>query len=85
MLDINYSNQSIKFLKKIDRILSERIINKIKDLSVNPFPSDSKSIKNSKMKLFRIRAGNFRILYEVDYGNNLLGIVKIDKRSKIYK
>ncbi len=35
-------------------------------------------------KLFRVRVGDYRILYEVDYKNDQLGIVKLDKRSKVY-
>ena len=34
--------------------------------------------------LFRIRVGDYRILYEVDYRNNLIGIVKIDKKPRVY-
>jgi hypothetical protein len=34
--------------------------------------------------LFRIRVGDYRILYEVDYRNNLIGIVKLI-RKKFYQ
>lgn len=39
---------------------------------------DSKVVEGYQEKLFRIRVG------EVDYKNNQLGIVKIDKRSKVF-
>ena len=47
------------------------------------YSSGSKTVEGSK-SLFRIRVGDYRILYEVDYSNNLIGIVKIDKRLRVY-
>jgi mRNA-degrading endonuclease RelE of RelBE toxin-antitoxin system len=37
-----------------------------------------------KEKLFRVRVGEHRILYEVDNDNKAIGIVKIDKRERVY-
>ena len=34
--------------------------------------------------LFRIRVGDYRTLYKGDYRNNLIGIVKIDKKPRVY-
>lgn len=82
MLEIKYSNQAVKFLKKCEAILVQRILKKIESLSSEPFPTDVKVTQGEK--LFRVRVGKIRILYEVDYDNNLLGIVKIDKREKVY-
>jgi mRNA interferase RelE/StbE len=45
---------------------------------------DSKTIESSKEKLFRVRVGDYRILYEVDYNGKIIGIVKIDKRENAY-
>ena len=82
MLVEKYSNQAKKFLKNCDKILIERILNKIESLKSDPFPKDVKRIESKN--LFRIRLGKIRILYEVDHQNSLLGIVKIDKRERAY-
>ena len=83
MFSIKYSNQAKKFLKKIDKVLAKRILDKIARLQGNPLISDSE--KMGGRKLFKTRIGKYRILYEVDYGINMVGIVKIDKRSRVYK
>jgi mRNA interferase RelE/StbE len=80
---INYSNRSKKFLKKADKTLAKRILEKIEKLSEDPIMLDTKTVEGSK-GLFRVRVGDYRILYEIDYGNNLLGIIKIDKRPRVY-
>ena len=84
MFQINFSKQPLKFLKNSDKELVSRIISKIEILKKEPIGHDSKSVQGFKEKLFRVRVGDYRILYEVDYNNNLIGIVKIDKRDKAY-
>jgi len=84
MLEVGYSNQTSKFLKKIDKVLLKRLLEKIEELKERPFLHDTKIIKGYEEKIYRVRIGDYRILYEVDHKNNTLGIVKIDKRSKVY-
>lgn len=54
-------------------------------LSENPISENSKKIKGKYRNLFRIRVGDFRILYSIDHDSKEILIVKIDKRSKIYR
>jgi len=80
--EVKYSRQSIKFLKSVEKKIARRILDKILRLRDGPVVHDSKKIQNSNF--FRVRVGKYRILYEVDYSSNLLGIVKVDKRSRVY-
>lgn len=84
MFYVEYSNQARKFLKKADKILTRRLLKKIEELRTHPVIRDTKTIEGYKEKLYRVRVGDYRILYEVDYTNNKIGIVKIDKRSRVY-
>ena len=84
MLDVTYSNQAQKFLKSIDNDLLKRIFSKIEELRATPVIHDTKSIHGYGEKLFRVRVGDYRILYEIDYSTKMIGIVKIDKRSRVY-
>ena len=84
MFHIKYSKQAVKFLKSIDKKLVSIILIKIEKLREEPFQHDSKKVEGYNEKLFRIRVGDYRILYEVDHKGNLIGIIKIDKRSRIY-
>lgn len=73
-----------KFLKKCETDVRERIIKRIRLLAQDPFPSDSKRILGRNEKMFRIRVGDYRIIYLVYYEKNEILIADIDKRSKIY-
>lgn len=84
MFSIEFSSDAKKFLKKADKQFMLRLIARIERLSEDPFPSDVKRIVNQNEKLFRIRVGDYRIVYEVIYEQNLIFIFDIDKRSKVY-
>ena len=84
MFDIQYSRQAVKFLKSLDKTLVSRILIKIEKLKHDPISHDSKIVEGYSEKLFRVRVGDYRVLYEIDYKGNLIGIVKIDKRSRVY-
>jgi len=85
MFELEYSNQATNFLKRADKILTRRLVKKLEELRMDPVPHDAKVIHGYQEKLFRVRVGDYRVLYEVDYPANVIGIVVIDKRSKVYE
>ncbi len=84
MFEVEFSSASRKFLKRLDKELVRRLIEKIEKLSIDPFPSDVKRIVNRKEKIFRIRVGDYRIQYVVIHEKNLLFVSDIDKREGAY-
>ncbi len=82
--DIEYSNQAKKFLAKCEKDVTVRILRAIESLGEGPSSRGVKKIKGSE-NLFRLRVGDYRVLYELDRSEKLLGIVKIDKRPRAYR
>ena len=82
---INYDKQPIKFLKQQEKQIIKRIINKIEGtLSENSVPQNARRVQGKKDLVFRIRIGDYRVLYRVSYQTTSIIIVKIDKRPKVY-
>jgi len=48
MLNAEYSNNAKKFLKKSDRELAKRILDRIEELQKDPLPSDKKKVEGRK-------------------------------------
>ena len=84
MYQIRFSPQSYKFLLNLNISTRRRIFTKIETLEENPLPNGSIRIKGTKEDIFRIRVGDYRILYEVDHGVQIIEIIKIGKRSNVY-
>ncbi len=84
MLRIELGNPAKRFLKKCDPSLYERLMQRIRLLASNPFPSDMKRISRRKEKVFRVRVGNYRIQYAVLHEQNSVLITDVDKRERAY-
>ena len=84
MFSVEFGSDAKKFLKKAERNVAERIMQRIKKLREEPFPSDVKRVVGKKDKIFRVRLGDYRIQYGVFYEQNLIFVSDIDKREKAY-
>ena len=72
-----------KQLKKISNKIAKRIIVKIENLSVEPRPHDVKKLKGKN--LYRIREGQYRIVYKIEDKMLIVLIVDVAHRKEIYK
>ncbi len=71
--------KEIERIEKIDRI---RIIEKIRSLASDPRPFGSKKL--SGQEKYRIRQGNYRILYQIVDDELIINVVKVGHRRDIY-
>ncbi|MFH1364965.1 MAG: type II toxin-antitoxin system RelE/ParE family toxin [archaeon] len=78
-----WSNQSIKFLNNIEPIISQRIIRIVKEFSENPRNHQFKKIKGEKS--FRLRVGDYRIIFDFDKDKERIEILDIGHRKNVYK
>ena len=85
MFEILFEKAAFKFLSKLDTSNRQRIFEAIEKLSEDPIPHDAKKIYGTREKLFRIRVGNFRILYRIEYEEIIIIIANIDSRKRIYR
>ena len=84
MLKIKLGNPAKRFLRKCDKELYGRLMDRIRVLAVDPFPQDVKRVIGRKEKVFRVRVGDYRIQYTVFNEDNVLLITDVDKRSRAY-
>lgn len=85
MFRTELSNQASKFLRKCEEDLRVRIVKKLRLLKENPFPSDAKFLgRENNEKVFRIRVGNFRIIYKIKKSKYKILVSKIGKRGRVY-
>jgi mRNA interferase RelE/StbE len=73
-----------KDLRVIPKLFNRKIMECIESLRKEPFPRQS--IKLSKAEnLYRIRMGDYRIVYEVNTKDKLIIINYIRHRKEVYK
>ena len=75
------------FLSRLDTHLRQRIRDRLKRLRQNPIPSDARFIgrRPNGHRVFRYRIGDYWALYEVIDQDRVVLLIKIDKRSRVYR
>jgi mRNA interferase RelE/StbE len=84
MYSVELKPQAQKFIEAQPRKIQGQLIKKIEALAGNPHPASSKLLHSEK-KLYRIRSGDYRIIYQVQHENLLILIVKVGHRRNIYE
>ena len=80
---IDYAPAAAKQLRKFDREIYVRIRPVIDALADNPRPSGCTVLTVEKR--YRIRVGDFRIVYEIHDSKLLVLVVRIGHRSNVYR
>ncbi|MGO9606687.1 MAG: type II toxin-antitoxin system RelE family toxin [Candidatus Binataceae bacterium] len=63
---------------------ARRTLRAISDLQADPRPPGCKMLKGAE-RLYRIRVGDYRIIYEIDDNRLRLIIARIRHRSDVYR
>lgn len=81
--NLKFKHSATKSLKKIPITDRERIMKRILELRADPLPVSS--IKLSNEGAYRIRQGNYRIIYTVVHDVLQIEIIRIGHRRNIYE
>ena len=72
-----------KDFRKIPKLEVSKILNEIAYLAKNPRSSKTKKLKGEK--LYRLRVGNYRVIYDIQDNLMLIFVVKLGHRRDIYR
>ncbi|MEM9480158.1 MAG: type II toxin-antitoxin system RelE/ParE family toxin [Verrucomicrobiota bacterium] len=81
--EIEFKRSVEKELKKIPERDQIKILKRIAALSGDPRPNDCKKL--SGQERYRIRQGNYRILYSIEDLKLIVTVVKIGNRRNVYE
>ena len=81
---VEFTTRAIKDLRSLPRVYQSKIIDKSEALSKDPYPQGCIKLKGVKEEFWRIRVGDYRILYQVDDSVKIVDIRRIGHRKGIY-
>lgn len=82
--EIVFKPTAEKSFAKLTKTEQLRIITAIESLAFNPRPNGVKKLK-SILNLYRIRIGDYRVIYEINDNVLVINVVKIGHRKEVYK
>jgi mRNA interferase RelE/StbE len=85
MYSIEYQPQAIKSLLKMPRTTARLIKGKIESLAQAPHASNNNVKKLTGEEGYRLRIGDWRVIYELQDERLVVIVVKIKPRGEAYK
>lgn len=77
-----WSKEAYGFLAKLDPFLARRIASLVGDFSKDPSKREFKRLKGEKS--FRLRAGDYRVIFDINHAEKTIVIIKIGHRKNIH-
>jgi mRNA interferase RelE/StbE len=81
--EVTFSRSAAKELEALDAGVVRRIYPKIESLSEQPRPSGCRKLTGEE-NLWRVRVGEYRVIYKIDDDNEIVDIVRVRHRSRAY-
>lgn len=80
---IEIKKSAQKEIQNLPRLDLKRVVIKIQSLAINPRMPDSKKL--SSQEQYRVRVGQYRILYEIHDDILVIMVVRVAHRKQVYR
>ncbi|KAF5433353.1 mRNA interferase RelE/StbE [Candidatus Methanophagaceae archaeon] len=82
--DIQWKNSAERDLRNINPQQVPRIIKVVETLVDNPFPQQHRKLRGSE-RVYRIRVGDYRVIYQVDTKTKNVIIYHVRHRREVHR
>jgi len=84
MYTVELKNAAQKFIAAQSKKIQRQLIGRIESLAADPHPAGSKLLRADE-RIYSLRSGGYRILYQVENDRLTVLIIKIGHRREIYE
>ncbi len=81
---IEFSSSALREFKALEHAVQRRIASHVDELAENPFPASSRKLKGEPDH-YRLRVGDYRIIYRIEKSRVRIVVVKIGHRREVYR
>lgn len=85
MFRVRILDAAAKELKALDRPVADRIVQRLRWLAGSVENTDPEPLKRQLKGMFKLRVGDYRVIYELLRGERTILVHLIGHRSKIYR
>jgi len=85
MYEVRLSRRALKYYNRVDSSSARRLNQCLQSLESNPFGGGDIKPLEGMRGVYRFRAGNLRVVYEVDVPERLVKVSAILPRGEAYK
>lgn len=81
---VKFEKKYLKDIENIPKKARDKIVQSVHALASDPRPSGCKKIKGTKEPLYRIRCGDYRVIYAVRDEVLLVLVIEAGHRKNVY-
>ena len=81
---IEWKKSALRELKRLDRQVVPRVVAAVDSLSTQPLPAGVSKLQGSQ-RTYRIRVGNYRVIYELYESRLVVEVVRVRHRKDAYR
>ena len=85
MFKITYSRQAIKGMMQLQPARRQAVIKRINAIAASPFAQYPNVARLASSQAYRLRIGDWRVIYEVDRKTRVMHVVIIAPRGRAYR
>jgi len=85
MYHIVFTKQAHRALRKMPRNVANRIRRKLDELAADPYRSNNNVTKLQERPGYRLRVGDWRVIYEIEDDILRIWVMKIAPRGEVYR
>jgi mRNA interferase RelE/StbE len=74
---------AVKELEALPKKDSRRVVRRVQALAEDPRPQGAEKLKGAN--LYRVRQGDYRVLYQVEDAAKTITVIKIGNRRDVYR
>jgi mRNA interferase RelE/StbE len=82
---VDFSSAAQKQLKKLTPAVSDRLLDRILELAENPRPPGCVKMTDYEKDAWRIRVGDYRVIYRIFDSRLLVLVLKVGHRKHVYQ
>lgn len=83
--EIEFTRAAEKAFSSLPEKVQDRIDDVLDGLEAEPWPVGHKKLKGSKGDLYRVRVGDYRVVYQVEEDRLVVVLIRIGHRKEVYR
>ena len=82
--ELEWKRSALKELKKLPKRTVVKLVALAESLITNPYPNGCRKLAGTE-HTYRVRAGDYRLIYQVLNGQLIIEVVKVGHRKEVYR
>jgi mRNA interferase RelE/StbE len=82
---VEFAPAARRQLRKLDRPVQKRVLKRVEKLENQPRPKTAETLKGTTETVYRVREGDYRIIYTIEDDRLIVLVVRIGHQREVHR